>query len=64
MTPISAEKVTDARALYFDIRSDLVSENYFDFGVIAANIMVIELIIFVCRVDIFDFPRLRTFLTK
>jgi hypothetical protein len=64
MAPISTEKVTNARALYFDISSDLVSENYFDFGVLAVNILIIELLIFLFRVDIFDIPRLRAFLIK
>jgi hypothetical protein len=41
----STEKITDPRALYFGLTSDLISKNYSDLTVLFLNIMLIEVVI-------------------
>lgn len=45
--PISYEKVTDSRPLYFSITSDLISANGVNILVVLGNIMLYELLIFI-----------------
>jgi len=50
--------------LYFEISSDLVSENYLDFGIILSNVILIEMMILLSGRRLFNFYKLRTLLQR
>jgi hypothetical protein len=61
---LTPERVTNSRALYFNIGSDFVSNNYLDLGLFLTNIVLVEIFIFIVGRNGFNLAKIKAFMVK